>query len=337
MPRPVISSKDDVVAVDFHDRKGNSVCSLYYRWELGDADEEDELYYARMPGDKSQHAIQQINAALEKMPAERIFFPLPIPWPRYQTRVTVASTPHAEPEDGIFLKRPWLLDLDYPQITNRPEALAMMFADEVRVLERLSRFPPHPNIVQYHGCRVRKGRVTAIQLGRVEGSSLAIHMRSGRPVDKAAILAGLTSAVDHLHRVVGIAHNDISPMNIMVSPDGRIPTLIDFGSADLLGAELSHRPFGTFGEDPLDLDEKTLYDGPSGDPTSRKSRDLASLKRLAVWLDDPQAVDSVCPEAHACADANSPAADSNSDTCHDAGEMKEARRPVKRKLSAGDT
>lgn len=327
MPKPVISSKDDVVAVYYQDLEGNPTKSLYYRWQLGDANGDDELYYARMPGGPSQHAVHQINAALEKMPNESIFFPLPIPWYHYQTRVTVAATLEAEPEEGIFLKRPWLGDIDILKLSNNPESIALFLAAEVRMLEHLSGVPPHPNIVKYYGCRARKGRITGIQLGRVEGANLFDHVRSGHAVDKVAILAGLASAVEHLHSVAGIAHNDIQPMNIMVSPDGRIPTLVDFGSADVLGAELRHnRPYTIWGEDPLDLDAKTLFDGPDENPTSRKTRDLASLKRLAVWLDDP--VDLVNPEVYAGSDANSPA---DSNTCHDS--IKEAMQK-KRKLDA---
>ncbi|KAK3369875.1 hypothetical protein B0H63DRAFT_454108 [Podospora didyma] len=295
MPKPVIGSKDDVLVDHYYDLSKATWHSPY-----------DEPHYARMPGDPSQHTVQQINAALEKMPHECIFFPLPIPWHHYQTPVIVAATPDAEPED-VFL------------------------AAEVRMLEHLSRFPPHPNLVKYHDCRARKGHITAIQLRRVEGSNPFDHVRSGRPVDKMAILAGLASAVDHLHRVAGIAHNDIQPMNVMMSPDGRTPTLVDLGSADVLGAELIHnRPYTIWGEDPLDLNQKTLLDGPGGLPTSRKSRDLATLKRLAVWIDDP--VDLVQPEIHAgSSDSDSPAADSN--TCHD--ETREAGR-MKRKLDAED-
>ncbi|KAK0718023.1 kinase-like domain-containing protein [Lasiosphaeria miniovina] len=304
MPKPVTSSKEDVVTVQYKDLDGNMLNCIYYRWVLSDAKGEDELYYAIIPGSGSDHTVEQIDTALERMLDERIFFPIPIPWYHYQTPVTIAATPEAEPEDGIFLKRPWLAEIELHKISNIPHNIACFLAAEVRMLERLSRFPPHPNIVRYHGCRARRGRVTGIQLGRVEGSNLFDHVRSGRAVDKAPFLAALASAVDHLHRVVGIAHKDLHPLNVMVSPDGRTPTIVDFGSADVLGAELRHnRHYTIWGEDSLDLDVKTLFDGLDGNPTSRRSRDLACLKRLAAWIDDP--VDMVKPEVRTGSDAGS--------------------------------
>jgi hypothetical protein len=37
------------------------------------------------------------------------------------------------------------------------------------------------------------------------------------------------------------------------------------------------------------MDPETHFDGPGGNPTSRKSRDLASLHHLRTWLDNPVA------------------------------------------------
>ncbi len=38
----------------------------------------------------------------------------------------------------------------------------------------------------------------------------------------------------------------------------------------------------------MDMDPETYWDGPEmAGPTSRKSRDLAALKQLGTWLDNP--------------------------------------------------
>ncbi|KAK3353754.1 hypothetical protein B0T25DRAFT_518751 [Lasiosphaeria hispida] len=43
-----------------------------------------------------------------------------------------------------------------------------------------------------------------------------------------------------------------------------------------------------WGGDLLDMDPETHFDGPrAASPTSRKSRDLAALKQLRTWLDNP--------------------------------------------------
>ncbi|KAK0622399.1 hypothetical protein B0T14DRAFT_148240 [Immersiella caudata] len=50
-------------------------------------------------------------------------------------------------------------------------------------------------------------------------------------------MTAMRSAVHHLHSIVSVAHNDISPNNIMV--DNGLPLLIDFGSCRPLGDAMS--------------------------------------------------------------------------------------------------
>ncbi|KAK4442955.1 kinase-like domain-containing protein, partial [Podospora aff. communis PSN243] len=242
---------------------------------------DDDLYCASLKGDRTTHTVDQINAALHKIPNENVFFPLPAPWHFARTGpITVADTWDTEPGPEFYLKRPTFpLSLDCEPDdefwAGRKDA-AYWFTAEVRMLERLSRFPQHPNIVKYHGCRVRKGRVTGVMLDRCEGQDLYHHcLVAGKKVDKEPFLAALASAIDHLHNVVGIVHNDISPIHIMVSPDGT-PTLIDFGSAEIAEEEITG-----------DQDVATFFSSDTMNPTARKSRDLAVLDKLRVWLDAP--------------------------------------------------
>ncbi|KAK3358006.1 hypothetical protein B0T25DRAFT_605396 [Lasiosphaeria hispida] len=246
-----------------------------------------------LDGPSSEHSVEQIQSALVQVPGESIFPPLPIPWWFANTGVTVNDSWDKEPDpDVYYLKLPWLAgyDADHDAAANMPSRLAQWFACEVKRLEQLTRHAAHPNLVRYHGCRVRNGRITAALLGRVPGDTLMNHAKAGKTIqDKEAFLQALASAVDHLHNVVGLAHNDIQPTNIMVSPDGTTPTLIDLGSAWPEGEEMIHCPvFSCWGNDPLDMDPETFFDGPlTGSATSRKSRDLAALERLRTWLDDP--------------------------------------------------
>jgi hypothetical protein len=57
--------------------------------------------------------------------------------------------------------------------------------------------PPsqHPNVVKYHGCRVRKGRVTGVYLGRLEGDNLWKHVCAGKAVNKEPCFFGISSEV----------------------------------------------------------------------------------------------------------------------------------------------
>ncbi|KAK0724298.1 kinase-like domain-containing protein [Lasiosphaeris hirsuta] len=248
-------------------------------------------------GVPSEHTIEQINDALQEVPNDRIFFPLPIPWFFAATRVTIADQWRREAESSWYLKRPWfvrIIDVPHDSWT----VVAEWFAIEVKMLELLSSFPQHPNIIEYHGCRVRKGRVTGVYLGRVEGSNLWDHIQSGKTVDREPFLAALESAINQLHDTVGIAHNDIQPFNIMVSPDGKVPTLVDLGSSELIGEEISQcRMHTTWREDPPDMAMEEAMCNIDGEDTnfrimSIRSRDLAALNKLRTWLDDPATLGS---------------------------------------------
>ncbi|KAK3358799.1 kinase-like domain-containing protein [Lasiosphaeria hispida] len=287
MSELIITSKDDVEYLITLDINDVEIGAKYFHWGLGSVREDDTLYFGRVMGSPvSGHSIEQIQKALERVPSEDIFPPLPIPWWFSHTGVTVAESWDAEPDlDVYYLKRPWIARLEAP---GRPREVAMWFAHEVKQLERLARHPSHPNLVRYHGCRVRNGRITGALLARVPGENLWGYLQAGKTVDKDRFVAALASAVDHLHNVVGLVHNDIHPGNIVVSPNG-MPTLIDLGSSYPDGEEMTlWIPFSCWGGDPLDMDPETYYDGPrTASPTSRKSRDLAALKQLRIWLDNP--------------------------------------------------
>jgi len=284
---------------------------------LGSVREEDILYMTKvLDGPPSGHSAEQIQSALGQVPGASIFPPLPIPWWFASTCVTVNDSWDTEPDpDVYYLKRPWLAgyDADHDAAANMPSRLAQWFACEIKRLEQLARHTTHPNLVHYYGCRVRNGRITAAILGRVPGDTLMNYAKAGKTIqDKEAFLRALESAVHHLHNAVGLVHNDIQPTNIMVSPDGTTPTLIDLGSASPEGEEIIHCPVCVFsfslslflthtcankkthlrlscwGNDPLDMDPETFFNGPlTGSAMPRKSRDLAALERLRTWLDNP--------------------------------------------------
>lgn len=98
-------------------------------------------------------------------------------------------------------------------------------------------------------------------------------------IDRDAFLAGVESAVRYMHSL-GLAHDDISPYNIMVREDdddgSYSPVLIDFGS------------YGRFGY-------RLLSSGPPGfadveDPekgVSLKRHDEYLLGRLREWWNEP--------------------------------------------------
>lgn len=138
-------------------------------------------------------------------------------------------------------------------------------------MEQISK-SPHPNIIKYYGCRVRRGRITAIVLEQLDCTlNEYVSMPAFQTLDKSRFVEALESAVDDVHSL-GLAHNDINPYNIMVK-DG-MPVLIDFGSCQPYGAFL--QSLGTPG----------WCEGNSF--ISEKKHDTYALGKLREWLQNPE-------------------------------------------------
>jgi serine/threonine protein kinase len=134
---------------------------------------------------------------------------------------------------------------------------------------------PHPNIVGYHGCHVRRGYITGLVLDR-HPHDLNNYLESGQMVqNKELFIKSLRSAIEHLH-TLGFAHNDLNPSNILVAEDGS-PILIDFGSVRKIGEKLPTSR-GTKGW--IDCEMKD-------DTTSDTKHDLFALNKLRSWLSNP--------------------------------------------------
>lgn len=149
--------------------------------------------------------------------------------------------------------------------------VADLLKGEVESLEVLSKHP-HPNIVRYHGCLIQGGRVRGIVLARcfttlhnaLEGpEELELSMQ-----ERNIIMLQITSAVEHLHKL-GLAHNDLSPYNIMLDED-KFPYLIDFGSCRPIGTRLMQA--GTAG----------FIDGHSSISDFR--HDKVGIEKMKEWL-----------------------------------------------------
>jgi serine/threonine protein kinase len=137
-------------------------------------------------------------------------------------------------------------------------------------MEQISK-SPHLYIVNYYGCRVKRGRITAILLERLYKTlTQYVSTPNFQQLDKVKFVEALESSVDHLHSL-GLAHNDVNPDNIMVK-DG-MPVLIDFGSSQPFGNHL--QSLGTEGW------YEELFS------TSEKKHDTYSLGKLREWLQTP--------------------------------------------------
>jgi hypothetical protein len=192
----------------------------------------------------------------------------------------------AAPDDvsNYYVKRTaWPTYLDF----QGTDFLPKLMLQEAQTMEFLAQHR-HPHIVDYYGCRVKRGRITGLVLEDVTFQH-DLDFAVTRPdlfkyiLDKDRVMAGILSAVKHLH-ALGLAHNDLKPANIMLGKDGE-PKLIDFGSC---------QPFG----------QRLMSCGTPGwcqahFSMSDKAHDEYGLKLLEPWLDDIMRTveESVCSTA----------------------------------------
>lgn len=77
-------------------------------------------------------------------------------------------------------------------------AIPALILDEAQALELVSQ-KPHPGLIGYHGCRVRRGRITGLVLDR-HGDGLKQNFKHNMgPIDKERFMFALEVAVEHLH------------------------------------------------------------------------------------------------------------------------------------------
>lgn len=249
----LVTSLQDLTIIEAWDSETNT--SKYITFYIVNADE--EVYFGQSFKNKREMTLAEYNDALEPIRDVEIY-------PEVPTGIELTIAPASLDDSSAFIKRPGLNDYEIMKGSNYiPRALL----DETLIMEQISK-STHPKIIRYHGCRVRRGRITAILLERLDQTlTQYVSTPNFQQLDKIKFSEALESAVDHLHSL-GLAHNDINPDNIMVK-DG-MPVLIDFGSSQPFGKRL--QSLGTKG-----WYEELFF-------TSEKKHDTYSLNKLREWL-----------------------------------------------------
>jgi hypothetical protein len=198
---------------------------------------------------------QDLRANLRRVPDHEAF-------PKATQHLTLL--PQGLDASEIFLKRPQihsLLDEFGGSI------VPQMFLDEIQVMEFLVQHP-HPNIVSYHGCVVKRGYITGIALTRYQAILDNRFHRDASNLDLDRFEKHVRGAIDHIH-ALGLAHNDLNPSNIALDSHDD-PVIIDWGSCKQFGGLLLSAGTPGWLEDDFDV--------------SRKEHDLYALDKIMDWM-----------------------------------------------------
>ncbi|POR35871.1 Serine/threonine protein kinase [Tolypocladium paradoxum] len=238
-----------------------------FRYTMFATVEDDMIYYGQLNKPKADISFQDATDCLAPIPDEEIF-------PRWPPQgLTLTKAPEELPPN-VFVKRPRLALYDIFLKHKVVHLLPKGLVEEAEAMEVLGS-QPHPNIVRYHGCHVRRGHITGLVLDR-HPHDLENYLKNGHAIrDKQLFMESLESAIRHVHSL-GWAHNDLNPTNILVTEDSR-PILIDFGSARRIGEKLSTSR-GT--KDWINCDMKDYT-------TSETGHDTSALTKICTWLDSP--------------------------------------------------
>lgn len=149
--------------------------------------------------------------------------------------------------EATYLKAPKL-----SHYQDGSDDLAVRLLSEARVYEKILR-NPHPNLGSYLGCVVEEGRVVRLALKRysrsVQECSQSETLEKFTFQQRQDWMDQIEAAAAHLHSL-GLAHNDISPANIMFDSNGQA-VLIDFDCCAPLGERLAKGGWVTGWKGPL--------------------------------------------------------------------------------------
>ncbi|KAF2636332.1 hypothetical protein P280DRAFT_460211 [Massarina eburnea CBS 473.64] len=253
---------DSVPCPDVRSKRDLTTLSEVEDYETGEfirstftyVDEEDVAWFGRAPGiRKYDLTVEDLKRELRRIPDEKIY-PL-------HTWMSVVSESDRKKS---FIKRPKVscADNDY-----EIKLVPRIFFEEAETLEFLHQHH-HPNIIRYHGCTINRGRITGLALERHEVILQYRYEDVPHNLDIAACMNGIQAGVRHLHSL-GLAHNDLNPMNIALNGDDN-PIILDFGSCKKFGEELLSG--GTYGW--IDEDYST----------SAQRHDETAMAKIEAWL-----------------------------------------------------
>ncbi|KAK3372205.1 hypothetical protein B0H63DRAFT_550681 [Podospora didyma] len=153
VPVPEVKSPDDLVVIKCWDVNSNALATTFLL-----ITDDNEVFFgqASQDQDPGKMSLNEYTKALKHAPDGELFPKLP-----GRESSTIAADKQDEDGARIFVKGPGLYRCQ-PGVNMKTPPLVLR---ETLIMEALSRYP-HPNIIRYHGCRVRRGCITAIVLDK---------------------------------------------------------------------------------------------------------------------------------------------------------------------------
>ncbi|KAF2755135.1 serine/threonine-protein kinase-like protein [Pseudovirgaria hyperparasitica] len=213
-------------------------------------------YFGRSNSRKRDLNQEIIRESLQRLPDEDVY-------PMAPSNITVALSP-TPINETLFLKRP-KLHLDFLGTGLLPK----LMLQEAETMELLLQ-NPHPNIIRYHGCLIKRGRIVGLVLDRLPDTLQHRLEKNTQHFNVENCIHKIRSAIYHLHSL-GRAHNDLTPMNIMID-ERDDPIIIDYGSCQPFGNELITA--GTPGW----IDEEFTI--------SAQKHDQIALEKIQQWMEN---------------------------------------------------
>ncbi|CAG7959108.1 unnamed protein product [Penicillium olsonii] len=213
-------------------------------------------YHGTTTARKKDLDEQAVLKTLKPIPREHIC-------PQFNRNLTRA------PE--VYIKKP-VLGAYLPWFKT---TIADFVLHEAEIYETL-REHPHPALGRSLGCIVGEdGRITGLALVKYEKTLFerAFRMASFGEEEEARCIEAVEAGLQHLHSL-GLAHNDLSPLNVMFTDEGKA-VLIDFDACHPIGTKLIKG--GSVGEWEGGL-PVAVYE------TSSTECDHAAVQHMKNWL-----------------------------------------------------
>jgi len=213
-----------------------------------------DAWYGRLPLDEYRKywphdGIQSNLSRFDELVKLLRLIPKDKIYPNFPTADLTLYKPEQEADNAaIYFKAPKLGHYR----DNGSKEVAMRLLNEALIHERILR-NPHPNLGSYLGCVTEEGRIVRLAFKKYS-TSLYDVVQHGTPGEftsqqRIECMDQVEAAAAHLHSL-GLAHNDISPSNIMLN-NPRQAILIDFDSAAPLGSPLTKGGWVTGWKGPL--------------------------------------------------------------------------------------